>query len=190
MIYFIRDEATQFIKIGVTVGDVEDRRRTLQTGCPGNLVVLFQMEGSEQDEATWHERFANVRDRGEWFRPVPELLLAIMEAKVLHLEAENTRLLELLAAEWFEQAVIESQSTKALDIGMQSMLGQRHDSRRAVRRGGSPSASVAQPIQPPRCMVCGGDRRHVHVHQDQIELCRTQGVHCLKHARCHRRATP
>lgn len=109
MIYFIRDEATQFIKIGVTAGDAENRLQTLQTGCPGNLVLLLEIEGSEQDEGAWHERFAGARERGEWFRPVPELLLAIMEAKVLQLEAENARLLELLAAEKSQTSTLKGQ---------------------------------------------------------------------------------
>ncbi|MBU4273065.1 MAG: GIY-YIG nuclease family protein [Planctomycetes bacterium] len=109
MIYFMRDEATQFIKIGVTINNAEDRRRTLQTGCPGNLTLLLEMEGSEQDETAWHERFASVRERGEWFRPVPELLLAIMEAKVMQLEAENSRLLELLAAEKDQTSTLKGQ---------------------------------------------------------------------------------
>src|SRR5258708_4315485 len=108
MIYFIRDEATLFIKIGFTDGEVEARLQALQTGCPGVLVVLFHIEGSEQDETAWHERFANVRERGEWFRPVPELLLAIMEAKVSHLEAENARLLELTKAQSDKIFILEN----------------------------------------------------------------------------------
>ena len=99
MIYFIRDEATRLIKIGFTAGDGEERRRELQTGCPGKLVLLLQMEGSKQEETAWHERFADDRDRGEWFRPETELLLAITEAKVSQLETENARLQATLDAE-------------------------------------------------------------------------------------------
>ena len=71
MIYFIRDEATQHIKIGFTAGDGEDRLRDLQTGCPGQLVLLLQIDGSKQDETAWHDRFADarLRDPGEWFKP-------------------------------------------------------------------------------------------------------------------------
>ena len=101
MIYFMRDGGTQHIKIGFTASDGEDRLRDLQTGCPGQLVLLLQIEGSKQDETAWHECFADarVRDRGEWFKPLPELMLAIMEAKVLQLEAENARLQAALDAE-------------------------------------------------------------------------------------------
>ncbi len=99
MIYFIRDEATQLIKIGKTKGTVTDRRRTFQTGCPGNLVVLLALEGYTPEETAWHERFAGARERGEWFRPVPELLLAIAEAKVSQLKVENAGLQATLDAE-------------------------------------------------------------------------------------------
>jgi hypothetical protein len=111
MIYFIRDEATQHIKIGFTGSDGEDRLRDLQTGCPGQLVLLLQIEGSKQEETTWHDRFAEarLRDPGEWFKPVPELLLAIMEAKVLQLEAENARLRERLEAEYERLQVARAQ---------------------------------------------------------------------------------
>ena len=109
MIYFIRDEATQLIKIGFTAADVENRLRTLQTGCPGKLVLLLHMEGSEQDEAAWHERFVDARERGEWFTPVPELLLAIMEERVLQLESENARLLEELQEECEQRTMVEAE---------------------------------------------------------------------------------
>ena len=99
MIYFTRDEVTKLVKIGFTARDGEDRLRDFQTGCPGQLVLLLQIEGSKQDEAAWHERFAEARERGEWFQPVPELLLAITEAKVSQLEAENAQLQATLDAE-------------------------------------------------------------------------------------------
>ncbi len=53
--------------------------------------------------------FAAARERGEWFRPVPELLLAILEAKVTQLEAENARLSELLAAERDQTSTLKGQ---------------------------------------------------------------------------------
>jgi hypothetical protein len=95
MIYFIRDEATQHIKIGFTAGYGEERLRDLQTGCPGQLVLLLQMDGSRQHETAWHERFAGARERGEWFRPVPELLQAIEEVKASQAETVRRVLREL-----------------------------------------------------------------------------------------------
>jgi len=99
MIYFTRDEATQFIKIGFTAGDGEGRMRTLQTGCPGTLVLLLEIEGSKQDEKAWHDRFAPAWVRGEWFQPVPELLLAIAEQRISQIEMEKDQLQERLNAE-------------------------------------------------------------------------------------------
>src|SRR5437868_5471954 len=98
MIYFLRDEATQLVKIGFTSNTREARLRDMQTGCPGELVLVFEQEGSKADEGSWHARFAHARVRGEWFSPVPELLLAIMEAKVAYLEADNARLSKSLKA--------------------------------------------------------------------------------------------
>ena len=46
----------------------------LQTGCPGQLVLLLAHEGSLSDEADLHNRFAASYSRGEWFRPCPEIL--------------------------------------------------------------------------------------------------------------------
>jgi hypothetical protein len=115
MIYFIREEATQFIKIGYT-GDVDDRLATLQTGCPGSLVLLLQIEGSKPEETAWHERFADARARGEWFRPVPELLLAIMEAKGSQLDADNARLRADLDAERAQRTVTEAQLRQLVSV--------------------------------------------------------------------------
>jgi hypothetical protein len=109
MIYFIRDEATQVIKIGYTAGDGESRLRDLQTGCPGELVVLLEIEGSKQDETAWHQRFAAARERGEWFRPVAELLLAISEGKVVQLEEEKAQLQERLEAVQSRFSVVRGQ---------------------------------------------------------------------------------
>ena len=49
------------------------------------------------------------RARGEWFRPVPELLLAIMEAKVSQLEADKAHLRADLDAERDRRSVVEAQ---------------------------------------------------------------------------------
>src|SRR5207249_10941360 len=57
------------------------------------------MEGTEDDEKAWKKRFAGICERGEFFRPLPELLLAIMESKVQKLEAEKAELREKWLAE-------------------------------------------------------------------------------------------
>lgn len=62
------------VKIGVTKGSPRDRLRTLQTGNHEQLRGLAAWRAYPGDEAALHERFAHARIRGEWFRPVPELL--------------------------------------------------------------------------------------------------------------------
>lgn len=82
MIYFTQDSTTLHVKIGHTAGDeAETRRKALQTGNPSELVVLATMPGERADETALHQRFAAARVAGEWFRPVPALLLLIGEAQ-------------------------------------------------------------------------------------------------------------
>jgi Meiotically up-regulated gene 113 len=77
-VYFAQDRATGLIKIGHTEGDVADRLKTLQTGCPGELVLLLVESGNHRDEKVLHARFALLRERGEWFRPGPELIFYLI----------------------------------------------------------------------------------------------------------------
>jgi hypothetical protein len=79
VIYFTQDLERHHIKIGFTAGDdAEVRRQALQTGNPSQLVVLFTMDGTRQDETNLHERFSASRECGEWFRPTPDLLQFII----------------------------------------------------------------------------------------------------------------
>lgn len=79
MIYFIQDSSTFLIKVGYTGGLVADRMSALQTGCPSGLNLICSMEGDQAKEKELHQRFASARERGEWFRPTPELLLFLIE---------------------------------------------------------------------------------------------------------------
>ena len=82
MIYFIQDSSTLLIKIGFTDGAASDRLKALQTGCPSGLVLLCAIEGDKAAESRLHAKLASARDRGEWFRPTPDLLslmLAVAE---------------------------------------------------------------------------------------------------------------
>jgi len=78
MIYFIQDQTTLLIKIGFTDGDPLNRLAALQTGNPSGLVLLHTLPGGKTAEADLHARFASARERGEWFRPVPDMLLELM----------------------------------------------------------------------------------------------------------------
>jgi len=78
VIYFIQCSGTCAIKIGhVSLDEADSRRRELQCGNPSELVLLGTMPGDLGTERQLHERFAAARIRGEWFRPVPDLLLLI-----------------------------------------------------------------------------------------------------------------
>lgn len=78
-VYFIQDARTHAIKIGFTDGDAADRAADLQTGNPGELVVLAVVAGGTRaDEAELHRRFAADRVAGEWFRPSPALLAFVI----------------------------------------------------------------------------------------------------------------
>ena len=66
-VYVLRAKGTNLVKIGFTTGDVEERRRALQTGCPHELVVELVFAGTMEDERRAHERWADRRRVGEWF---------------------------------------------------------------------------------------------------------------------------
>jgi hypothetical protein len=78
MIYFLQDRHSLLVKVGYTSGSARSRRRMLQTGNGSELVLLAVLEGTRGDERRLHERFAECRIAGEWFRPAPELLRYII----------------------------------------------------------------------------------------------------------------
>lgn len=78
MIYFIQDALTCRIKIGYTDGDPRERLKALQVGNPSALVLLASTVGDKTEEHRLHELFAHVRERGEWFRPIPELIVYLL----------------------------------------------------------------------------------------------------------------
>ncbi|WP_437309943.1 GIY-YIG nuclease family protein [Sorangium sp. So ce388] len=73
-IYFIQEAPDGAIKIGYTGGDPFARLSALQTGNSKPLKLLAFAPGSSQHERGLHERFADLRLHGEWFRPDPRLL--------------------------------------------------------------------------------------------------------------------
>lgn len=73
-IYFIQEVPDGAIKIGYTGGDPFQRLSALQTGNSKPLKLLAFAPGSPQHERGLHERFAELRLHGEWFRADPRLL--------------------------------------------------------------------------------------------------------------------
>jgi hypothetical protein len=82
MIYFIREQHTNFVKIGFTSGETpEARRSALQTGNPRKLVVIAVVDGDEQRERELHRRYWENKTEGgdEWFALTDEQIKLIVE---------------------------------------------------------------------------------------------------------------
>jgi len=79
-VYFV--EGAGLIKIGVSK-DVEKRIASLKNGSPVPLTLLGYIQGSRALEAELHERFADIRDHGEWFQATDVLRQYIAEADLI-----------------------------------------------------------------------------------------------------------
>lgn len=80
-VYFIRSGVDGPVKIGFA-SDPEDRLKTLQTGHPEKLKILAVLpDRTLHDETALHHRFTHLKMRGEWFRPGPDLLKYIEQAR-------------------------------------------------------------------------------------------------------------
>jgi hypothetical protein len=73
VIYFLQSEHGGSIKIGRS-DDLAKRLVGLQTSRPDKLVVLASAPGTLAQESELHAMFAQVREKGEWFSPTPELM--------------------------------------------------------------------------------------------------------------------
>jgi hypothetical protein len=78
-VYFLRQGDSGPIKIGVAVNP-KKRKAQLQTSLVEPLHTLLILPGTRATEAHYHEKFADLRLRGEWFRPDPVLLDFIQQA--------------------------------------------------------------------------------------------------------------
>lgn len=72
-VYFIRAGVSGPVKIG-TARDPRKRLSGLQTSTAVPLRILGVVVGGRAQERAFHEQFAHLRLRGEWFVPEPELL--------------------------------------------------------------------------------------------------------------------
>jgi hypothetical protein len=76
-VYVLRAKGTNLVKIGFTGGDVEERRRALQTGCPHELVVELAFAGTMEDERRAHALHHGQRLVGEWFQLAADEVLGL-----------------------------------------------------------------------------------------------------------------
>lgn len=76
MIYFMRAGESGHVKIGWTKDEktLENRRRTLQTGQPFQLIVIRTIEAMRPAEAWLHGFFSGVKIYREWFKFQDEML--------------------------------------------------------------------------------------------------------------------
>jgi hypothetical protein len=66
VVYLLGAEGLDLVKIGTTT-DVDRRVRTMQTGLPLTLSVLWTCEGGRKLERALHDKFRVHNRRGEWF---------------------------------------------------------------------------------------------------------------------------
>lgn len=78
MIYFIRGKESGNIKIGFSINP-EKRKSNLQTAHYEELEFIGIMNGSLEDESKIKEFFSEFKIRGEWYRPVKEVLDYVKE---------------------------------------------------------------------------------------------------------------
>jgi len=76
MVYFTQDTQTKAIKIGYSKNP-KKRRSGLQTASPNELVILGFIHGELEDEKAYHQKFAQHRIKGEWFKG--DILPAVLE---------------------------------------------------------------------------------------------------------------
>jgi predicted DNA-binding transcriptional regulator AlpA len=62
-----------YVKIGFTAGPINYRIAGLQTGCPEQLSIYADLDGTVADERALYKRFSALRTYGEWFRREGEL---------------------------------------------------------------------------------------------------------------------
>ena len=72
-VYFALDRDSGEIKIG-TSKKVRSRMKNVARETKRSIVVMATVDGDREVEQSLHRRFRHARIRGEWFRPVPELL--------------------------------------------------------------------------------------------------------------------
>ena len=68
-LYIIKPKGLSYYKIGIAT-DVEQRIKSLQTGCPTQLHCLYKKEFNStiKLEKMIHNKFKNKKTHGEWFR--------------------------------------------------------------------------------------------------------------------------
>jgi hypothetical protein len=87
MIYFLKAEGIDKIKIGHVKGDCSSRilrKRMLELrgGCPVPIACVGMMEGDLVDERAIHRKYRQIHSHCEWFYASSELMTFIKENTV------------------------------------------------------------------------------------------------------------
>jgi Meiotically Up-regulated Gene 113 (MUG113) protein len=80
VVYFIQEDGAGAIKIG-TSKHLKKRMDEIARILPSEIVLLATIEGGHEVEWVIQQRFNHAHVKGEWFRPVPELLEYIAKVK-------------------------------------------------------------------------------------------------------------
>lgn len=72
-VYLMLAKGAGAIKIGFSTKYPSSRKRTLQTGNPHELKLVMLLQGTQRDERRYHDQFAHLHIRGEWFKDCREL---------------------------------------------------------------------------------------------------------------------
>lgn len=69
LVYIVKIESEDKYKIGFTKRKLEERIKGLQTGCPYNIIPIFEFDSkyATKLESYLHRSFSDKRLEGEWF---------------------------------------------------------------------------------------------------------------------------
>ena len=73
-IYAIGNREHGWVKVGLTQGYARLRLIGIQTACPVDLEILYEKEGSFDEELRMQEALHDIHIRGEWFKLDESLL--------------------------------------------------------------------------------------------------------------------
>lgn len=73
-VYFVRDPASGLVKIGTTYGPrLMTRVREHERAVGHKVELLAAFPGGRSHERSVHDALRDSRERGEWFRPSPQM---------------------------------------------------------------------------------------------------------------------
>lgn len=80
-VYFLAEDAAEYLKIGFSASSAATRKASCQTGNPRPLKVVAVMQGGRDLEKKIHRLFRAEHAIGEWFRVSPRLGAFVLEVR-------------------------------------------------------------------------------------------------------------